>query len=231
MKIQYDLFRYVTHWRVHNVLSPLQNMKIKIIFFTFLLAGCFTKAQKTMPPPPPSFSFLEEDRIDNDFSKFSLSKRLDAYPFREAARIKLVSFNLNYDFEPPTIHLDSTEVIEEKEEILMSKVMKSGDFSKLDQMQDLNPDQIAKLSDILFNTCARHYITSSDQMGCYYPRNAILFLDKSNKIFEYFEVCFGCRGIETNKKFPLLDEYLCNFMYDDLERYFNELGIETKSRI
>ena len=203
-------------------------MKIKIIFFTFLLAGCFTKAQKTMPPPPP---ILEEDRIDHDFSKFSLSKRLATYPFRKAARIKLVSFNLNHDFRPPTVFLDSTVVIEEKEEVLMSKVMKSGDFSKLDQMQDLNPDQIAKLSDILYNTCARHYITSGAQMGCYYPRNAILFLDKSNKIFEYFEVCFGCRGIETNKKFPLLDEYICNFMYDDLEKYFNELGIETKSRI
>jgi hypothetical protein len=203
-------------------------MKIKIIFFTFLLAGCFTKAQKTMPPPPP---ILEEDRIDHDFSKFSLSKRLAAYPFRKAARIKLVSFNLNHDFRPPTVFLDSSVVIEEKEEVLMSKVMKSGDFSKLDQMQDLNPDQIAKLSDILYNTCARHYITSGAQMGCYYPRNAILFLDKSNKIFEYFEVCFGCRGIETNKKFPLLDEYICNFMYDDLEKYFNKLGIETKSRI
>ena len=181
-----------------------------------------------MPPPPP---ILEYDSIDYNFTKFSLSKRLAAYPFRKATRVKLVSFNLYYDFRPPTVVLDSTRVIEEKEEVQMSRVMKSGDFSKLDQMQDLDPDQIAKLSDILFNTCARHSITSGAKMGCYYPRNAILFLDKSNRIFEYFEVCFGCRGIETNKKFPLLDEFLCDFMYEDLERYFNESGIETKSRI
>lgn len=205
-----------------------QNMKLKSIFFTFLLAGCFTKAHKTMPPPPP---ILEYDVVDNHFTKFSLSKRLAAHPFRKAARVKLVSFNLYHDFKPPTVFPDSTEVIEEKEAVQMSKVMKSGDFSKLDQMRDLNPDQIAKLSDILFNTCARHSITSGAQMGCYYPRNAILFLDKSNKIFEYFEVCFDCRGIETNKKFPLLDTFICDFMYDDLEGYFNALGIETKSRI
>ncbi len=151
-----------------------------------------------MPPPPP---LLEYDSIDNNFTKFSLSKRLAAYPFGKATQIKLVSFNLYYDFKLPTVVLDSTEVIEEKEGVQMSKVMKGGDFSKLDQMQDLAPYQIAKLSDILFNTCARHSITSGEKMGCYYPRNAILFLDKSNNIFEYFEICFDCRGIETNKKF------------------------------
>lgn len=202
------------------------DMTINYIFFIFLGAGCFAHVQKKMPPPPPSeYEFI--DHIQKDFTKFSLSKRLASYPFKKAARIKIVSFNLDFDFKDRDSPPDSSGKM--KEEVQMSRVMKRNDCSKMNQIKELNMDQIATLSDILFNTCARHSVAEYDQMGCYYPRNAILFLDKSNNIFEYFEVCFDCRGIETNKKFPLLDENICGFMYEDLEKYFNMLGIETKS--
>lgn len=203
-------------------------MPLIYLFLSVFGAGCFAFAtQKTPPPLPSENDFI--DHVNSNFTKYSLTKRLGAYPFNKAAKVKIVAYNLELDFHHIDALPDSFGKI--NEEVQITHVMKHNDYSKMDQMQELNSDQIARISDILYNSCARHSNPDRAQMGCYYPRNAILFVDKSNHIFDYFEVCFDCRGIKTDKKFPLLEKSLCAPAYEDLEHYFNALGVETKSRL
>ena len=87
-------------------------MKINYIFFILLGTWLFCACAQKMPPPPPSEYFI--DHIQKDFSKFSLSKRLASYPFKKAARIKIVSFNLDYDFKDRDSPPDSSGKMKEE---------------------------------------------------------------------------------------------------------------------
>ncbi len=66
---------------------------------------------------------------------------------------------------------------------------------------EINDFRIEKLSHILINytlkekTGGRYVITETK---CYDPKNAILFLDKENKIISVFEICFECFSSHLN---------------------------------
>jgi hypothetical protein len=169
-------------------------------------------AQNKRLPPPPVF----QKSVRTNNAKYTLQKRISFYPFNKSAQIKIVSFGLQ---------LDSNQRQEEKNyklPILNDTIC----FSKLDQIISLNLSQADTLTDILFNECSRWNLTEYSEAGCYYPRNAILFFDKAGHVFEYMEICFECSKVElSSAKFVKPD--LCNYMYKDLEKIFNRVGIKT----
>ncbi|TPG41979.1 hypothetical protein EAH81_06555 [Flavobacterium pectinovorum] len=168
-------------------------------------------------------------------TNFNLSKRINSYPFNKASQIKIISYNLNsdgmtrvsaetYDKETgrTVTTLDYNIGIE-----LPRKNLDSLSLENVTQIKTLNLSQVEKLSDILYNTCSRLNTNCSEIIrGCYLPRNAILFFDENGKVFDYLELCFECKTKESFGKIENLD--LSDYMYNDLEKYFNNLGIKTK---
>lgn len=164
----------------------------------------------------------------------NLSERLNDSTFSRASSIMLVSYNLNFN---ETMQIDDVSDILIPDSIPYPN--KKIDFSlilntnndavlrEMNQKKNLNLKQIIHLSDILFNTCARYKIKKLNELGCYFPRNAIIFFDENNRVIDYVEICFQCRKVNVSKSF-LKTEQLCSYLYLELESFFNSLGLKTK---
>lgn len=204
-------------------------MKSKIILIGIILFIAFvSNAQKSKIPQPKTNSSKKENIVN-------LSKRINSYPFNKSSQIKIISYNLNsngmtsvsketYNKETgkTVTNLNYNAGIE-----LPRKNLDSISLENAAQIKTLTILQIAKISDILYNTCSRLKTNCSQIVrGCYLPRNAILFFDENNKVFEYLELCFECKTKETFGKIENLD--LSDNMFTHLEKYFNEIGIQTK---
>ncbi|RKR11604.1 hypothetical protein C8C83_3344 [Flavobacterium sp. 90] len=172
---------------------------------------------------------------ERTYAKFDLSKRINSYPFNKASQIKIISYNLNSDgmtrVSSETYDKETGKTVTNLEYNIGIELPRNNldslSLENVTQIKILNLSQIEKLSDILYNTCSRLNINCSEIIrGCYLPRNAILFFDENGKVFEYLEICFECKTKETFGKIENLD--LSDYMYNDLEKYFNNLGIKTK---
>jgi len=174
---------------------------------------CLSQNKQLSPPP------LNQKPTRTNSVKFSLEKRIAFYPFNKNSQIKVVSFGLQ---------LDSNQRKLDKY-YQLPKLNDTICLSQLDDIHSLSLTQIDTLTDILYNECSRWNIGEYNEAGCYYPRNAILFVDKEGKIFEYMEICFECIRIEiSTPKFRKPD--LCNYMYRDLEVFFKRIGVRTSAR-
>lgn len=69
--------------------------------------------------------------------------------------------------------------------------------------------------------------TRITEYDCYMPRNGILFYDKDNQVFAFFEICFQCHGNKTTREIPKFDRLTKN-EYDELKALFDKYGINTK---
>ena len=65
-------------------------------------------------------------------------------------------------------------------------------------------------------------------MGCYFPRNAVVFFDKLNKPFEYIEICFECHGIKYSNQ-EVVSTEACDRMYEELQSFFRIQGLKTSA--
>jgi len=72
-------------------------------------------------------------------------------------------------------------------------------YPKLFEIKTLIPSQVDTLTDLTYNYGFKLKYKSKRKVyfigrltQCYNPRNAILFLDKNNNVFEFIEICFEC---------------------------------------
>jgi hypothetical protein len=140
-----------------------------------------------------------------------LTKRLKLYPFNNTNKIQLVSFKSSLDSSFGEYYKDS---LPRKNDTIC--------YSKLYEIKTLENSQLDPLTDIIYNygfkfkyKGKRNVYFIGSVLQCYNPRNAILFLDKDNKVFEFIEICFECEkkrtssdkvslGVECNQKLQLV---------------------------
>jgi hypothetical protein len=144
-------------------------------------------------------------------TKFSAIQRLNNFPFNKSSEVRLVSFGLK-------ANSFSNEIPKKKKLV---------DLSQLIESITLNSNQIDSLSDILYNTGYQGIFYSFGD-GCYIPRNAILFIDSSGKVFAYIELCFQCGGFKVSSKKVKAGEF-CIEKYALLETFFRNAGIKSES--
>jgi hypothetical protein len=89
----------------------------------------------------------------------------------------------------------------------------------------LSSEQINKLSDIIFNFTYKKIPYAMEDIKCYIPRNAILFLDADNRIIAYLELCFSCKHFRSSDKKISIGEY-CSTKYEMLKSVFESSGIK-----
>ncbi|MEJ1241080.1 hypothetical protein WBG78_23230 [Chryseolinea sp. T2] len=143
-------------------------------------------------------------------TKYSAEERMRFYPFDTADIIKIVSFdNLGDSAIEHTLPMKGKEI----------------DFAKITEVKTLSKDEVRKLTSILYNVTYKGEIFIESGVGCYNPRNAILFYDSDGHLLEFIELCFECTGSRlSSEKISLGD--LCNQKWVYLENFFLTAGIK-----
>ncbi|MDR6920046.1 hypothetical protein [Chryseobacterium sp. 2987] len=209
----------------------------KIIITTLLLFFCFSLGQKKNS----KVNTPEHGKLNKNFKPLALSKRIAKFPFNQAVKVKIISFNLKLlgkslpSPPPPTAFKTNEEYLRFQEaEKKLRKPIELEDFIKNPTDEDIQESkiltlaEISELTNILYNTCSKYYLENKMGNKCYFPRNAVLFYDENDQIFAYFEVCFECSG---SRSFP--DDQLnfietCEYLYPELEKFFKSKGLTTQ---
>ncbi len=167
------------------------------------------------PPKLPTKKEAEiEERNHNCIKKVnkSFSARIKNYPFNNTAQVQLVSF---VGSSQHTFYV--TDSLPRQNDTIC--------YSRLNEIRALTITQIDKLTDILYNYEYAGPIHSMSSSNCYMPKNAILFLDKNGKVFEFIEICFECdRTKESSEEISLGD--MCDQKISMVKNFFKEVGIK-----
>ncbi len=101
-------------------------------------------------------------------------------------------------------------------------------YSKLIEIKKLTFSQVDKLSNIFYNYGYKK-VSAGKGIGaislCYFPRNAILFLDTTGTVFEYIEICFECNRTKESSSKVSLGE-MCSQKMKLVKDFFKVSGIE-----
>lgn len=184
----------------HNSISIVITALIVLIF-----SQCNSIKRSFDSPPSPNSINDDEKCYDN--GKLTTSQRLQIFPFNQAESIRVVSFNSNLGKAP--IENDTIVHSQTIENIL------------------LTTSQIEGLTNILFNYNYSDKTTSfnESQVGCYFPRHAIIFLNKSEKVISFIEICLECKKTVTTLPPENVGKF-CDGKYELIYNFFQSIGIE-----
>lgn len=115
----------------------------------------------------------------------TISEIKKKFPFDKAHTIKLVSFKHNY---PVMQESDTVEIPAYEPEI--PKTNGTVDLTKMFEIKTLDRELTTRLLDILVNYDNED--RESEVALCYEPRNGIVFIDKTDKVIGFVEICFEC---------------------------------------
>ena len=197
-------------------------LRLFSILTTLLLSvNCFGQINnlaKTPPQPPTKREAEIEVRNHNCLKRVNKNfiTRLKNYPFNQSVQIQLVSFK----HTPDTLEKQGF-IIEDSLPRLNDTVC----YSKLSEIKALTILQVEKLTDILYNYGFGGTIYSMTESNCYNPRNAILFLDSTGKVFEFIEICFECRRTVTSSEKVHFGD-MCDQKLDMIRDFFKNIGIK-----
>lgn len=161
----------------------------------------------------------EESRECGKVYALTPAERNKKYPFSKASTIQLVSFKNN-----------STDELNYDRDSL-PRINDTVCYSKLFEIITLRSSQIDILTDLLYNYGRKSTYTPPNGVfltgsipTCYNPRNAILFIDQNNQVYDFIEICFECDDSRTSSKNIDLGEP-CTNKLKLLKQFFLEVGI------
>lgn len=146
-------------------------------------------------------------------TNYSFKKRLSLLSVDSITEIKVVS------------HITKVGVYGDSLQKYFNNLKVKEDYfneKEFHEVETLTLSQIEKLTDIFFNYNNKSGIVIAK--GCYMPRNAIIFLDKNQKILGYIEICFECLNYRTSDEALTIGSY-CSEKYDLIKAVFKESGI------
>lgn len=184
-----------------HILNPI----IALLIFSALFVQC--KPLKTnfdLPPTPDDF---HDDPKCYHNGHLSKNERRQIFPFNQAESVKIISFNSK---------LGKTPI--QNDTIITSKTF---------EIKTLSEKQIDQLTDILYNYnySKKTNLISFSETGCYAPRHAIVFCNKSNQVISYIEICLECKKIVSGLPQESLGNF-CDGKYKLLHQFFLEIGIK-----
>ncbi|MGH1517823.1 hypothetical protein [Chryseobacterium sp. JK1] len=190
------------------------------------------------------YNSYKDGDLRKDFKPIPLDKRMARFPFNKAAQVRIISYNLNLKRSsastyaplppPPKTKEDSARITRYYDSIKINKrfelreAIDHSAFEGIQESRTLTSAEVSELTDVIYNTCEKYYIGVVSTSGCFFPRNAILFYDKNDKVFAFFEICFECSGIESLPRKMLEPIEACEYLYPELEKFFKSKGLTTE---
>ncbi len=133
-------------------------------------------------------------------SKYTITQRLRHYPFNRSDKVILASFRYhdkNYPIKNGKVIYDS--LIEHK---ILSK------------------QEVIELTDVIYNNVYKKFSGVGSITMCFFPRNAIIFIDKNGNAVETIWICFQCSRYESySDRFGLLANN-CEQKLDLIKKFF-----------
>lgn len=170
--------------------------------------------------------------------KYSIAEILNTFPLSKATKVKIISYNTDFLGEfallppPPNKKLDSIQLKEYydhlKKPIKLAENISKENFNEIKESKTLNLTETLELSKLLFNTCGKFPNDRREVSMCFFPRNAILFYDGNDKVFDFLEICFECRRMRPLSEKATEINGICNKFYPKLEKYFQNKGLKTQ---
>ncbi len=162
---------------------------------------------------------------------FSIEERNQNYPFNKASRIVFVSFKSDENklpkskrkkgYDEGTAPYVAGEIMQTYFDMIKKRPSKVN-LNYFEEKVELSENQKNQLTDLIFNVGNNIYVSGAK---CYMPRNAILFFDDNNKLFEFVEICFECNNYRTsNEKMDLNNN--CDEKLYQLKEQFAKAGIK-----
>lgn len=158
-------------------------------------------------------------------SNFSLENRLKNYPFNVSKKIVFISYLQKDSLKEHgpngtqlTIYLNKLKAKESKFYI-----------HDVHQSYLLNNSNIDELTNLFYNIGEINETNLTVMTsGCFYYKNAILFLDENNYLIDYIKFSFDCRREESSNSI-LTTGKICIYKLNLIEGLFNKYGISTTS--
>lgn len=205
-----------------------------LLFLAYSLT--FSQKQKTLSTVNGDESNIV---VNKNYKPILFGQRMKKYPFNKTTKVKIISYNLEFNksnaYEPapppPKTTEDSIKLKEfykRPQSIALKEIIGTQSEKGIIETTNLNFEEVSKLSHILYNTCNKYIINIRSQSGCFFPRNAILFYDENDKVFEIFEICFECENSESYPSKFLNWKNTCDQIYPELELFFKAKGLETQ---
>jgi hypothetical protein len=174
-------------------------------------------------------------------NEYSVKQRLMAYPYSKAVKVLAVSYPCFCDNVDAGIIIDSPgRSIDTLPKKVNDTLLKTGlnvkngvlNYSSIKEVKVLTQSQINQLTNTIYNTDFKvrgHFeipiLFEQGGGGCFDPRNALLFVDKNGKIFDYIEICFECHVADSKSRKITLGPG-CDQKFELLRQYFISLGIK-----
>jgi len=170
---------------------------------------------------------------------FPIKERNQNYPYNKASRIAFTSFKDDYrklkgEDGKKYIYEDNGKMVEAYPvgEIMIEyfSILKD-DFSRynpkdFEESIDLTEEQKNELTDLIFNYGYQKDIGIMSASMCYMPRNAILFFDENDNLFEFIMICFDCNNYRTSKNELINLGEDCSDKMIMLQNLFAKAGIK-----
>ena len=169
-------------------------------------------------------------RINN----FSVEERNQNYPFNKASRIIFVSFKSDENklprskrkkgYDEGTAPYVDGEIMQTYFNNLKKRPSKYNP-DHFEEKVKLSENQKNELTDLIYNFGNNHSNAVMWAAKCYMPRNAILFFDDNDKLFEFIEICFECNNYRTSSEKMDLNNNCAEKLYL-LKEQFAKAGIK-----
>lgn len=154
----------------------------------------------------------------------TVAERNALFPFNKAKKVVLVSYFGEMD-------RFSTDTLYKMPHILRRERVSAGKYEKVyDIIEEMEVTGAAtdSLSNIMFNYRPKgKAVDNGGIIGCYDPRNAVLFYDAKGKLIAYLEICFMCGQayFEPDEKIMERLYYVCPDLMDVLNGFFKQEGV------
>jgi hypothetical protein len=179
------------------------------------------------------------------FGNKTIEQRNAIFPFNEIETVLLISYpNTNIRGLSKIDSINLSKYYEIKKEFIYQDSLKSKIFFAT-KIQQLKGKSINELSNLMFNydykIIENNNLLSREMINCYYPRNAILFLDKNEKVISVLEICFECNqyylfpnskefkdvlGLECDRRLFFFRKIFDDYAFADFEKYQQKIIFE-----
>lgn len=177
------------------------------------------------------------------YGKMTVEERRNTFPFNKAKKVYLVAFPSKFTPVQITetgdyLKYDSLSYSKLGFKIINTVKLPNNYQSEylIIEKRELNQLQLDTLSNLLLNYKINKKKLPKNLLligiGCYYPRNAVLFVDENEKIISYIEICFECMQFyqgpdETIENFNILANLEeCFGRVELLKDFFRDCKIE-----